>query len=149
MKKVFLGLIIIAFLGGCASSVPVEIDVSTSATLPKSMAISYLNSVVTEADETWGHHRGDVHTCAFTEEGFYEHKDAGALIKYEQSYMILEERLAKGDYFYYLFFVAPENKRPFYRCAITSVVSKDEKPEMFFNKIPTALKSLGVKVKSE
>ena len=149
MQKMFFTLMMVVVLSSCATSVPVDIDISTSETLPKPMAISYLNSVTTQAGETWGHNRGDVPTCVFTEEGFFEHKDAGTLVKYDQSYMSLESRLARGDYFYYLFFVHPENKQLFYRCAITSVVSKDEKPEMFFNKIPTALKSLGVKVKTK
>ena len=144
MKKVLLGFVIIGFLGGCASSVPVRIDISTAEELPKTIAINYLNEIASE-------YRGRTHSsnvkyvCEFDDDGVYNKKTRK---RYEQANLTVESSLRTGVYNVQL-----SLKDTIYDCFLTDSPYKGGEPTAeqmkMFIKIATALKSLGVNVETK
>ncbi|MCK4588172.1 MAG: hypothetical protein KAU29_12545 [Gammaproteobacteria bacterium] len=147
MKKVLLGFVIIGFLGGCANP-PVKIDISTAEELPKDIALKYLNDI-TEEYKGFVHYSFNNIICIFNKDGFYKTGSGPDKIsKYEQSYMRLQLVHVPGSFYPYYFWLHTDSGNPFDECLVTETEpgAKMEKPHKLFVKIPTALKSLGVKV---
>ena len=144
MKKVLLGFVIIAFLVGCASSVPVRIDVSTAEELPKAIAINYLNKIANE-------YKGRAHSsnvkcvCKFDEDGVYNEKTRK---RYEQANLTVESSLRTG-----VFNIQLSLNDTIYDCFLTDSPYQGKEPTdeqmKIFIKIATALKSLGVNVETK
>ncbi|MCK4588170.1 MAG: hypothetical protein KAU29_12535 [Gammaproteobacteria bacterium] len=145
MAKILFIVTMLIMLGGCVSLKPVEIDVSTSETLPKEIAVRYLQKVKSE-----NIYRSIDVMCVFADDGFYRDPSKSSypnnLIKYEDSFMSLYMFTDNS----YKFFISRDKEFFTGSCIVAYKENvHEEKPELFFNKIPTALKSLGVKVKDK
>lgn len=150
MKLIVFGSMIAALLGGCSNQ-PVKIDLSTAEELPKDIALKYLNDT-TEEYKAFVHSSFKNIICIFNNNGFYKSGSGPDKIsKYEQSYMRLQLVQVPGSHYPYLFWLHTDSGTPFEDCLVTEAEpgTQVEKPHKLFVKIPTALKSLGVKVKPE
>ena len=148
MQKMFFTLMMAIMLSGCATAVPVKIDVETSKALPRDIALSYLKKI---SLENFYMNVRNKAMCVFSDDGFYlQHLYPNNLIKYEDSSMVL---FSRSDNTVYDLRLNPDKgflSGNFNECVVAYKTDvHEEKPELFLNKIPTALKSLGVKVKSE
>jgi len=143
VKNIFVLMVLL--LGGC-SYPPVKLDLSAAEELPKSIALEYLNKNTEEFRAG-----SDAHTrpgiCVFTEAGFYKAESGpGKIVKYDQSFMILHYLPMPGTTYTYFISLRPDSGSPFADCIVDNQTKKEKEPPKFFTKIPTALKSLGVKV---
>ena len=145
MKSILLVMMVVAtgLLGGC-SSPPVKIDLSTAEELPKEIALNYLIKI---ENEYRPHSAGRFDVCHFVNDGFYgrfvNHGRKGQIVKYNESYMRLNYHSMISSY--EIILVPDGSSSLLNSCIVTKGYSKEEKPAKFFTKIPTALKSLGVK----
>ncbi|MCK4588171.1 MAG: hypothetical protein KAU29_12540 [Gammaproteobacteria bacterium] len=144
MKKVLLGFVIIGILGGCASSVPVKINVSTAEELPKAIAINYLNKIANE-------YRGRTHSlnvkyvCEFDGDGVYNKKTRK---RYDQANLTVDSSPRTG-----VFNIQLSLNDTIYDCFLADSPYQGKEPTdeqmKMFVKIATALKSLGVNVNTK
>jgi len=152
MSKLLFGLILAVILVGCSSKLSVKMDLSTADELPKSIALDYLNKNTEEFRALNNRYRryasGD--ECVFTEAGFYKAESGpGKIVQYDQSVMELNYFSEPGTFYRYDIVLKTDSGFPYQDCTVDWQAEKEKEPPKFFTKIPTALKSLGVKVEHE